>query len=216
MEGLPKFGHANCILVVVDSFTKYGHFLPLLHPFTAASVAKVFFHEVYKLHGLPTTLISDRDKIFTRKLWKELFGLSRVELAMSLSYHPQSNGQTERLNQTMETFLRCFANACPSKWIHWISLAEFWYNTSNHSAIGRTPFEVLYGYEPKHFGISVVDSVSIPDLATWLNEHCTMTELIKQHLLHAKQRMKKQPDQHRTKRQFEIGEQVFLKLQPYI
>lgn len=105
VEGLPQSGAANCVLVVVDSLTKYGHFIPLRHPFSAAVVAKAFLNHVYKLHGMPSVLVSDRDRIFTGALWQELFKLAGVELRMSSSYHPQSDGQTERLNQTMETFL---------------------------------------------------------------------------------------------------------------
>jgi hypothetical protein len=134
VEGLPLSGSVNCILVVVDSFTKYGHFVPLKHPFTAAVVAKAFMNQIYRLHGMPSAIISDRDRIFTSSFWKELFKLAGVELHMSSSYHPQSDGQTERLNQSMETFLRCFVNACPSKWSQWLAAAEFWYNASPHSA----------------------------------------------------------------------------------
>lgn len=94
--------------MVVDSFIKYAHFLALSHPYTAVSVAKLFLNQVYKLHGMPTAIISDRDRIFTSKFWSELFHLADVKLRMSSSYHPQSDGQTERLNQTMETYLRCF------------------------------------------------------------------------------------------------------------
>jgi len=124
VEGLPRAQSANCILVVVDSFTKYGHFISLSHPFTAAGVAKLFMNHIYKLHGMLSVIVSDRDRVFTSQLWRELFRLARVELHMSSSYHPQSDGQTERLNQTMETFLRCFVNACPSKWVHWSPTAE--------------------------------------------------------------------------------------------
>jgi len=73
VEGLPKSGSADCVLVVVDYFTKYAHFLPLHHPFTAASVAKVFMAQVYKLHGLPSAIVTDRDRVFTSQFWKELF-----------------------------------------------------------------------------------------------------------------------------------------------
>lgn len=116
VEGLPRSANVNCILVVIDSFTKYAHFLALSHPYTAASVAKLFLNQVYRLHGLPTALVSDRDKIFTSNFWNELFRFADVKLQMSSSYHPQSDGQMERLNRSMETFLRCFVNACPSKW----------------------------------------------------------------------------------------------------
>lgn len=115
VEGLPKSGSADCVLVVVDYFTKYAHFLPLHHPFTAASVAKVFMAQVYKLHGLPSAIVTDRDRVFTSQFWKELFSSADVQLQMSSAYHPQSDGQTEHLNQTMDTFLRCFVNACPTK-----------------------------------------------------------------------------------------------------
>ncbi|WVZ88887.1 hypothetical protein U9M48_035354 [Paspalum notatum var. saurae] len=108
VEGLPLTANANCILVVVDSFTKYAHFIPLHHPFTAAVVAKAFLDNVYKLHGLPTAIISDRDWVFTSKFWQELFRLADVQLQMRSSYYPQFDGQTECPNQTMETFLRCF------------------------------------------------------------------------------------------------------------
>jgi hypothetical protein len=162
VEGLPRSGNANFILVVVDSFTKYGHFIPLLHPFTAQHVAKVFLNHIYKLHGLPLVITSDRDRIFTSTFWKELFRATDVSLQISSSYHPQSDGQTERLNQTMETFLCCFVNACPHKWSSWLGLAEFWYNTSLHSATGFSPFEALYGHAPRHFGISVLSFQTFP------------------------------------------------------
>jgi transposase InsO family protein len=118
VEGLPKSETMNAILVVVDKFSKFSHFIPLSHPFTALTVAKAFFSEVYRLHGLPETIISDRDRIFTSNLWRELFKLVGVTLAMSSAYHPQTDGQTERVNQCLETFLRCFVHSCPSKWIH--------------------------------------------------------------------------------------------------
>lgn len=203
VEGLPQSGTSNCILVVIDSLTKYGHFVPLRHPFTVVVVAKAFMSNVYKLHGLPSVIISDRDKVFTSTLWQELFKLAGVELHMSTSYHPQSDGQTERLNQTVETFLRCFVNACPSKWLSWLPLAEFWYNCCPHSAIGVSPFVALYGHGPRQFGISDA-AVSVPELSVWLQERQLMTELIKQHLHRSKLRMKKQADQGRTERQFEV------------
>jgi transposase InsO family protein len=139
---------------------------PLSTLFTDASVAKSFLDNIYKLHGLPSIIIYDRDKIFTSTLWKELFRLAEVNLRMSTSYHPQSDGQTERLNQTMETYLHCFVNACPSKWINWLSSVEFWYNASVHSATRLTPFKALYGYEPRHFGISSLDVVSSMEMKT--------------------------------------------------
>lgn len=168
IEGLPQFGLVNWILVVVDKLTKYAHFIPLKHPYTVASVAKVFLDNIYKLHGLPDSIVSNCDKIFTSAFWGELFILAKVQLRMSTAYHPQSDGQTECVNQCLETFLRCFVNACPNKWIQWLSLAKYWYNTSYHTPIDRSPFEALYGHPPRHFGISGTDSSSAVSLDQWL------------------------------------------------
>jgi hypothetical protein len=124
IEGLPRSDAANCILVVIDKFLKYSHFLPLLHPFTATKVASVLLNNVYKLHSLPTTIIYERDRIFISQFWQELFKLTRVSLKLSSSYHPQTDGQTERVNQCLKTFLHCFVHACPKEWSKWLPLAE--------------------------------------------------------------------------------------------
>ena len=83
IEGLPRSGGKNCILVVVDKFSKFSHFIPLSHPFTAAVIAKTFMQHVYRLHGLPQSIVSDRDKVFTSQFWQELFKLAKVQLRMS-------------------------------------------------------------------------------------------------------------------------------------
>lgn len=148
------------------------------HPYTAVSVARLFLDHIYKLHGLPVAIVSDRDPVFTAKFWKELFSLAGVQLRMSSAYHPQSDGQTERVNQCMQTFLRCFVNACPSKWLKWLPLAKYWYNTSCHTSLGRSPFEVLYGHSPHHFGLTALDACTSPDVTSWLSERAVMTELV--------------------------------------
>jgi hypothetical protein len=154
--------------------------------------------------------------VFTSGFWQHLFHLTDTKLCLSSSYHPQSDGQTERLNQCLETFLRCFVHTTPTRWAKWLSVAEFWYNTTFHSALGRTPFEVLYGYAPRHFGISADKTVSIPELADWLHERELMQRNIHLHLSRAQKRMKNQADKKRSERVFAVGEWVYLKLQPYI
>lgn len=216
IEGLPKSNGYDVILVVVDKFSKYAHFVLLKHPYTALSVATSYMQNIFKLHGLPMALISDRDRIFTSSLWQELFRLSQTQLRMSSSYHPQTDGQTERVNQCLETYLRCSVHACPKNWAKWIFLAEYWYNTSFHSALGRTPYEVLYGTLPREFGVAQIDTCTVPDLEAWLREREVMRELLQQQLKHAQDRMKKQADKRRTDREFEVGDSVFLKLQPFI
>lgn len=216
IEGLPKSNSYDVILVVIDRFSKYAHFIPLSHPFTALQVAQAYMNQVYKLHGLPQSIISDRDKLFTAKFWQELFRLSDTQLQMSSAYHPQSDGQTESLNQCVEAFLRCTVHACPRLWSKWISLAEYWYNTAFQSALGRTPFEVLYGQQPRHLGIVDPQAATVPDLEKWLSERNLLTTLIQQQLLRAQQRMKHQADEKRSERTFPEGDMVFLKLQPYV
>jgi len=153
VEGLPSSRGYTVIMVIVDKLSKYAHFLPLAHPFTALQVAQLYFDQIYRLHGLPKAIISERDKIFTSTIWQTLFKLSDTALLMSSSYHPQTDGQTEHLNQCLETFLRCLVSSCPRKWKDYLPLTEFWYNTTMHSALGRSPFEVLYGHPPRMLGI---------------------------------------------------------------
>lgn len=172
--------------------------------------------QVYKLYGLPEGIVSDRDRIFTSAFWRELFKLSDTHLLMSSSYHPQTDGQMEWLNQCLENFLRYSVHSCPKQWSKWLSMAEFWYNTSYHTALGRTPFEALYGYAPKTFGITGASQCHSLDLEQWLLEKNLLKDLLHHQLHRAQQRMKFQADKNRSKREFEVGDQVYLKLQPFI
>lgn len=126
------------------------------------------------------------------------------------------DGQTERVNQCLETYLWCSVHACPKNWYKWLFLAEYWYNTMFHLALGRTPYEVIYGTLPREFGVNQVDACTVPDLATWLKEREVMLDLLQQQLKQAQDRMKKQADKRRTDRKFEVGDSVFLRLQPFI
>ena len=98
VEGLPKSKGKDVILVVVDRLTKYAHFLPLAHLFTAQQVANIYLDNIFKLHGPPKIIVSDRDRIFTSKFWQELFSALKVHLHFSTAYHTESDGQTERVN----------------------------------------------------------------------------------------------------------------------
>jgi hypothetical protein len=163
IEGLPKSAGYNCMLVVVDKSSKYAHFVALSHPFTAFQVAIIYLNNIFKLHGLPTIMILDRDKVFTSNIWQELFKLLGTDLRMSSAYHSQTNGQTEHVNQCLETYIRCFVHACPTKWSQWLSLAEYWCNTSYHSSLSESPFMVHYGPEPRHFGIDISQAYTSSD-----------------------------------------------------
>jgi hypothetical protein len=112
-------------------------------------------------------------------------------------------------------YLRCFVHSCPSKWTNWIASTEFWYNTSHHSSIDRSPFEAFYGYVPRHFGIPALDNSS-SDLAAFIQDKQRIHLLLQQHLHRAKQRMKHQEDKRRSDRTFQVRDLVFVKLQPYV
>jgi hypothetical protein len=148
IEGLPKSETYDTILVVVDRFSKYAHFIPLKHPFTASTISQAVFDNVVKLHGLPKSIVSDTDKIFTSHFWTELLKLMEITLNLSTAYHPQTDGQSERVNQCLDMFLRCAVYQAQKKWKKWLAQAELWYNTSFHSSLQCTPFKALYGYDP--------------------------------------------------------------------
>ncbi|CAI7834766.1 unnamed protein product, partial [Closterium sp. NIES-54] len=149
ITGLPSTsrGH-DSILVVIDKFSKMGHFILTNATATAEATARLFFDRIITIHGIPATLISDRDPKFTSKFWKELMGMLGTKLAMSSAYHPQTDGQTERLNQAVEQLLR---TACKDDVSHWdtqLPTLEFAYNNASHAPTGKTPFFLCYGREP--------------------------------------------------------------------
>ena len=131
-EPLPLSHGKSALLVVVDRLSKYAHFLPIPHPYTTSQVAQLFLDHVYKLHGLPKTIVSDRDKIFMSSFWQSLFKMLQVQLKMSTAYHPESDGQTEIVNKCLETYLMCMTGERPKDWVKWVSLEEYWYNTNYH------------------------------------------------------------------------------------
>jgi hypothetical protein len=215
IEGLPKSKGKDVILVIVDRLTKYANFLPLAHPYTAHQVANLFWDNICKLHGQPKVIVSDRDRIFTSKVWQDLFSALKVDLHFSTAYHPESDGQTERVNQCLEQYLRSMAFSEPLKWAEWLPAAEWWYNTSYHSSIKTTPFEALYGYPPPQLHHISVPCDTHPDAEVTLQQKESMLKVLQTNLLKAQSRMKKYADMKRTERQFNIGDMVYLKMQPY-
>lgn len=215
VEALPKVSGKSVLLVVVDRFSKYAHFIPLGHPYTAESVARVFFSEIFRLHGLPETIVSDRDKVFQSAFWKELFRLSGTKLSFSTAYHPQSDGQNEVVNRTIEMYLRCLTGDRPRRWLMWVPWAEYCYNTSYHTALQTTPFKLVYGRDPPRLlnydgGLSKVEVVdqALIDRTSFLQEARTR-------LAEAQQRMKTAYDGHHRLIDYKVGDWVWMKLQPY-
>lgn len=190
IEGLPSSRGKNVILVVIDRFSKYGHFVAISHPYTAISIARIFFDNIFKLHGLPETMVSDRDVTFTSIFWTELFKLSGTKLCFSSAYHPQSDGQTEVTNRTVEMYLRCFSSSHPHKWCDWLSWAEFCYNTSYHSALKSTPFETVYGRAPPRLLSYLAGNSTVETVDVILQQRDSMLQLLRNNLQLAQNRMK--------------------------
>jgi transposase InsO family protein len=197
VEGLPKSEGKDVILVVVDRFTKYAHFIPLSHPYTVKQVADLFQENIARLHGQPSVIVSDRDRVFTRGLWQDLFKAMGVKLHLSSAYHPQTDGQTERVNQCLEGYLRCMAFDNPKKWMSWLSSAEWWYNTSYHTSLKMSPFQALYGFPPPQINEVVLPDDAEEEAVGILQRRQLANELIKDNLTKAQERMKKYADKNR-------------------
>ncbi|WVZ83700.1 LOW QUALITY PROTEIN: hypothetical protein U9M48_030821 [Paspalum notatum var. saurae] len=203
IEGLPTSNSKNVILVVVDRFTKYAHFIPLSHPYTA------------QLHGLPKVIVTDRHPIFTSDIWQSLFRALGVKLHLSTAYHPQTDGQTERVNQCLENYLRCMCFTSSKCWQHWLSLAEWWYNTSYHTSLNLTPFQAQYGFPPPMVSEDICTDCPNLTVQEQLRNRQVAQQVIKDNLQKAQNRIKHQADKNRQERQFAVGDMVYLKIQPY-
>ncbi|GAU50456.1 hypothetical protein TSUD_373220 [Trifolium subterraneum] len=215
ITGLPKSKQFEAILVVVDRLSKYAHFIPLKHPYTARSIAEIFCKEIVRLHGIPLSIVSDRDPIFISNFWKEIFKLKGTKLKMSTAYHPESDGQTEVVNRCLETYLRCFIADQPRTWVTWLHWAEFWYNTNYHASTGKTPFEVVYGRLPPQLTRWVQGETRVASVQKELVDRDEALRQLKSQLLKAQDRMKNQTDKRRVDRSFMCGEWVFVKLRAH-
>ncbi|KAL4384307.1 hypothetical protein GQ457_15G015210 [Hibiscus cannabinus] len=213
--GLPKSNGKETILVVVDRLTKYGHFFALPKHLDSKSVAAVLINGVVKLHGIPRSMVSDRDRLFISDVWTEMAKMQGTELCMSSAYHPQTDGQTEALNRCLEMYLRCMADEDPSKWEQYLAWAEYWYNTAYQTSAGMTPFKALYGRDPPLLINYLEGGSSNNQVDQALLDRDEILRLLKQNLLQAQVRMKNQADQNRRELELEVGSWAFVKLQPY-
>ena len=138
----------TAILVVVDRLTKMVHFLPTVDTATAEETAALFRDRVFCLHGMPQSIVSDRDVKFTSAFWRELHRLLGITLNMSTAYHPQTDGQTERMNRVLEDMLRHFVNRHHDDWDQYLAPAEFAINNAENVSVQNTPFMLNYGRHP--------------------------------------------------------------------
>ncbi|KAA0060413.1 pol protein [Cucumis melo var. makuwa] len=213
--GLPRTLRGFTVIwVVVDRLTKSAHFVPGKSTYTASKWAQLYMSEIVRLHGVPVSIVSDRDARFTSKFWKGLQTSMGTRLDFSTAFHPQTDGQTERLNQVLEDMLRACALEFPGSWDSHLHLMEFAYNNSYQATIGMAPFEALYGKccrSPVCWGEVGEQRLMGPELVQSTNE---AIQKIRSRMHTAQSRQKSYADVRRKDLEFEVGDKVFLKVAP--
>nr|KYP73804.1 Retrotransposable element Tf2 [Cajanus cajan] len=212
---LPSSHGYTVIFVVVDLLTKNAHFLPLKPGFTAKVVAHIFLDSIVKLHGLPQGIVSDRDPIFLSTFWRQLMRSSGTKLHYSIAYHPQSNGQTEVVNQCLEQYLRAFTSDHPNQWHTHLSWAELCYNTTFHTAIEMTPHQALYGSNPRLLPTYTPGTASVDEVDLTLVDRQEIQQLLQANLTRAQHRMQKYANSKRMDKSFEVDQWVWTKFHAY-
>lgn len=172
-------------------------------------------HEIYRLHGLPNTIVLDRDPLFLNRFWKELFKLMGTKLLHSSAYHSQTDGQTEVVNCCLEMYLRAFVYDEPRTWERMLYLAEFCYNTSHHSSINMSPFKALYGRDVTSIHDYIPGSTTTGSIENSLLEHQRIMSSLKHSIEVSKQKMVMQANKKRLDKHFSIGDFVYLRLHKY-
>ena len=146
VTGLPRTRRQHdAIWVIVDRLTKSAHFLPVSNDDSLDKLAQLYVEEIVRLHGVPISIVSDRDPRFTSRFWSSLQDAMRTRLHFSTTFHPRTDGQLERTIQTLEDMLRACVIKFKGSWDTHLSVMEFAYNNSYQSSIGMAPFEALYG-----------------------------------------------------------------------
>jgi len=139
----------DAILVVCDWFSKMAHFIATMEKTSAEGLARLFQDHIWKLHGLLESIISDRGVQFAAGMMKELNNLLGIQMKLSTAYYPQTDGQTERINQELEQYLRVFISHRQEQWPDWLGMAEFAYNNKVHAATKISPFKANYSQDPR-------------------------------------------------------------------
>ncbi|QRW23688.1 Retrotransposable element Tf2 protein [Rhizoctonia solani] len=203
---LPRDGNCDSILVIVDSFTKYGIFVKCSKKLKAPKLAELFLENVWKRHGMPEKTVSDRGRVFNNKFLQALYKRLGIDPHFSSAYHPQSDRQTERVNPSIEHFLRAYSGVNQRDWTKWLPMAEFAYNNAVHSSTGKTPFKALYGWEPTLTPSNIpTDVPEADDLAQTMEAQWKEVESA---LQQSKQRMTAGGEG--SPAEFEIGEEAWL------
>ncbi|KAE8657890.1 Detected protein of unknown function [Hibiscus syriacus] len=216
VSGLPLTPNKReSIWVIVDRLTKSAHFLPVRTDFSMEKYAELYIREVIRLHGVPVSIVSDRDPRFTSRFWKSLHEALGTRLNFSTAFHPQTDGQSERTIQILEDMLRACVMEFKGSWEKYLPLAEFAYNNSYQSSIKMAPYEALYGRKcrtPLNWYELKDKEVLGPKLIQEVEEKVL---IIQSNLKAAADRQKSYADLKRKEIEFQVGDKVFLKVSPW-
>ncbi|KAL0463297.1 UNVERIFIED_CONTAM: Transposon Tf2-11 polyprotein [Sesamum latifolium] len=212
---LPKVGDLGSIIVVVDRLSKYATFTAVPKHVTTEGTAHLFFKHIVKYWGLPS-IVSDRDSHFTGVFWIELFKILGSKLSMSSSYHPQSNGQTERFNSMLEEYLRHFVRGTQKDWVKLLDVPQLCFNAQKSSSTNKSAFEIITGQQPLlPHTLDSPQSVRSPLARSFSQEWKQNVDIARSCLEKAQKRMKKHADQNRRFIEFNAGDLVMVKLKKY-
>jgi transposase InsO family protein len=215
ITGLPKSPKGNdAIWVIIDRLSKVAHFLPVRVDITAAKLADLYASRIIVLHGVPKKIISDRGSLFTSKFWTSFQQAMGTRLNFSTAFHPQTDGQTERVNQVLEDMLRACVISFGKGWEKYLPFAEFSYNNSYQASLGMAPFEVLYGRKcrtPLNWSETGERQLLGPDV---INEAEEKVKIIRENLKIAQSRQKSYYDKHHQEVHYEIGDKAYLRVSP--
>ena len=210
--GFPEVGGYNSLLVVSDRFTKRVHLIPAHSTDTAQDLAKQFLREVYRLHGAPSEIISDRGSTFIASFWEEVQRLLGISTHHGIAYHHEGQGQVERCNHTVEEVLRIWVNRAQDDWPDWLSVVEFSINNAVSSATGFSPFELDAGVAP--FRGDSLDAICNVDKKSsafsWASRFIEMRDMAMSILERQQQRMKDRADKTRRAWLPNVGDRVFV------
>jgi len=211
---LPESNGYNAICVIVGRLTKRAHFIPINNQFLSKDIAQLLYNKVYPLHGLPLQIISDRGVQYSAKLFQEWCKILGIESTMLTAYHPQTNEQTEHVNQALEQYLRCYVDYNLSNWLDLLLSAEFTYNNQAHKGIKESLFYLEYGRHPRVGPILVKESPQ-RDLNDLMYKRQEALEQAKAALTLAAERMKWYYNKKVQSIPFKVGDKVLLNLKDY-
>ncbi|KAL5596424.1 uncharacterized protein BROUX77_007108 [Berkeleyomyces rouxiae] len=198
ITGLPVSNSFDMILVVVDRLSKMAHFIPCDSSLDAAGFAKLYLSAVYRLHGLPLDIVSDRGSLFTSAFSKALAKLLGIKQNLSTAFHPQTDGQTERVNSILEQYLRGYTNYRQDNWADLLPLAEFSYNDSESSSTMLTPFFANHGFHPRSGRESLPVSVEKGPLRNFVKELDNICQFLKTEITWSRERMTEYANRHKS------------------